>query len=179
MQTIQPIQLENASDSTKRLLLAASGLTGLPSNMIRTVAHSQRALEGYLQFSRALAGGRLDPRERVQLALTVAQANLCEYSLAYHTALARKLGLIDDHILASRQGHADDPKVDAALRFARELVAENGDCSPEELFKAGFTEREIVEIIALVALNVFENYFNMVAKTDIDLPKVGLKLKVA
>ena len=70
-------------------------------------------------------------------------------------------------------------KIDAALRFAKELVAESGDYSPSELQQAGFSDREIVEIIALVALNMFENYFNMVAKTDIDLPKVGLKLKVA
>ena len=58
-------------------------------------------------------------------------------------------------------------------------MAENGDCTPAELQQVGFTDREIVEIVALVALNVFENYFNIVAKTDIDLPKVGLKLKVA
>jgi len=172
MPTIQPIQLERASDTIKRLLATASPETSLPSNMIRSMAQSPNALEGYVQFSRALAGGRL-------IALAVAQANLCEYSLAYHTALARKLGLTDDHILASREGHAADTKVDAALQFAKDLVAENGDCTPAELQRAGFTDREIVEIVALVSLNIFENYFNMVAKTDIDLPKVGLKLKVA
>ena len=179
MQTIEPIQLENASDATKRLVVSASADNGLPSNMIKSMAQSPNALEGYLQFSRALKGGKLDQEEREQIALAVAQANLCEYSLAYHTALARKLGLTDDHILESRDGRAIDRKLDAALRFAKDLVAESGDCSPADLQRAGFTDREIVEVIALVALNVFENYFNMVAKTDIDLPKVGLKLKVA
>jgi AhpD family alkylhydroperoxidase len=147
--------------------------------MMKSVAQSPAVLEGYLQFTRALDGGRLDRIEREQIALAVAQANLCEYSLAYHTALARKLGLTDDHILASREGRAADRRVEAALEFAKELVAENGDCSPAELQRAGLSDREIVEIIALVALNVFENYFNMVAKTEIDLPKVGLKLSVA
>jgi AhpD family alkylhydroperoxidase len=179
MQTIQPIQLENAGDVTKRLLAMAGGKSGLPSNMMRSVAQSPIVLEGYLQFSRTLEAGKLDPTEREQIALAVAQANLCEYSLAYHTALARKLGLTDDHILASREGRAADRKIDAALRFAKDLVAESGDCSPADLQQTGFTDREIVEIIALVALNIFENYFNMVAKTDIDLPKVGLRLKVA
>ena len=32
---------------------------------------------------------------------------------------------------------------------------------------------EIVEIIAHVALNVFTNYFNRAAETDIDFPKVS------
>jgi uncharacterized peroxidase-related enzyme len=179
MQTIQPIQLENASEATKRLLATESAKTGLPSNMMKSLAQSPAVLEGYMQFRRALDGSKLDRIEREQIALAVAQANLCEYSLAYHTALARKLGLTDDHIMASREGRAADRKVDAALRFARELVAESGDCSTSELEHAGFAEREIVEIVALVALNVFENYFNMVAKTEIDLPKVGLKSKVA
>jgi uncharacterized peroxidase-related enzyme len=179
MQTIPPIQLEEASDATKRLLATASADNGLPRNMIESLAQSPSVLEGYLQFSRALKGSKLHQEEREQIALAVAQANLCEYSLAYHTALARKLGLTDDHILASREGRAADRKVDAALRFARHLVAENGDCSPAELQHVGFTDREIVEIVALIALNIFENYFNMVAKTDIDLPKVGRTLKVA
>jgi AhpD family alkylhydroperoxidase len=179
MQTIQPIQLENASDATKRLFATATADNGLPSNMIKSMAQSLTVLEGYLQFSRALKGGKLDQEEREQIALAVAQTNLCEYSLAYHTARARKLGLTNENILSSREGRAADTKLDAALRFARDLVAENGDCSPAELQQAGFTDREIVEIVAHVALNIFENYFNMVARTDMDLPKVALKLKVA
>jgi len=179
MQTIQPIQLENASEATKGLVVSASADSGLPSNMIKSMAQSPSVLEGYLQFSRALKGGKPDQEERVQIALAVAQANLCEYSLAYHTALARRLGLPHDHILASREGRAADTKVDAALKFARDLVLENGDCSPAELQHAGFSDGEIVEIVALIALNIFENYFNMVAKTELDVPKVGLRLKVA
>jgi AhpD family alkylhydroperoxidase len=179
MPSIQPIKLENASDATIRLLATARVDNALPPNMIQSMAQSPNVLEGYLQFSRALKGGKLDQEERAQIALAVAQANLCEYSLAYHTALARRLGLPYDHILASREGRAADRKVDAALRFARDLVLENGDCSPAELHHVGFTDREIVEIVALVALNIFENYFNMVAKTEFDVPKVGVKLKIA
>ena len=179
MQTIHPIQLANANDGIRRLIATASVDNGLASNLIKSMAQSPSVLEGYMQFSRALKGGKLYQEDREQIALVVAQTNLCEYSLAHHTALAKKLGLTDDQIMASREGRAADRKLDAALRFARDLVAENGDCSPVELQRIGFTDREIVEIVALVSLNIFENYFNMVAKTDIDLPKVGLKLRVA
>jgi hypothetical protein len=37
---------------------------------------------------------------------------------------------------------------------------------------AGFTPGEVGEIVAHIALNVFTNYFNKVAETDIDFPKV-------
>ncbi len=37
---------------------------------------------------------------------------------------------------------------------------------------AGLTDAEITEVIANVALNVFTNYFNLVAKTELDFPQV-------
>jgi alkylhydroperoxidase family enzyme len=64
---------------------------------------------------------------------------------------------------------------EAALRFARELVTERGRVSDKDLAqvrKAGFSEGEITEIIANVALNLFTNYFNHVADTSIDFPIV-------
>jgi len=179
MQSIQPIQFDTLGDATKLLLAAASAETGVSSNMIKTLAQSPRVLEGYMQFSRALAGGVLDPKIREQIALVVAQENLCEYSLAYHTSLARKLGLTDDQIMASREGRTPDRKTTAILAFVRDLVSENGDCSTAELHRAGFSEGEIVDIIALASVNVFENYFNLVARTEIDFPKVRLRLKAA
>jgi len=38
---------------------------------------------------------------------------------------------------------------------------------------AGFSEGEIAEIIAHVALNVFTNSFNVATDVDIDFPKVS------
>src|ERR1700751_3580308 len=122
---------------------------------MKTLPQIPQGLEGFLPFSCALAGGKLDQKVREQIALAVAQANLCEYSLAYHTTIARKLGLSDNEILASREGRAADSRIEAALRFARELVAENGDSSTEELQRVGFSDGEMVDIVALVGLNVF------------------------
>ncbi len=38
--------------------------------------------------------------------------------------------------------------------------------------EAGFSDGEVAEIVANVALNVFTNYFNLVAGTEVDLPQV-------
>src|SRR5437764_14216937 len=103
MQTIQPIQTENSSVEAKRLLEAAGDEYGLIPNMMKAMAQSPAALEGYLRFSGALAGGSLDPKLREQIALTVAQVNGCMYSLASHTASAGRLGVDGDEILARRE----------------------------------------------------------------------------
>jgi AhpD family alkylhydroperoxidase len=92
MQTIQPIQDEQRDSQAQRLLDVVGGELGLAPNMMKTMAQSPAALEGYLNLSGALANGVLDPQLREQIALTVAQTNRCEYSLAAHVTLGAKGG---------------------------------------------------------------------------------------
>jgi hypothetical protein len=40
--------------------------------------------------------------------------------------------------------------------------------------EAGWSDAEVAEIVAHVALNVFTNYFNITAGTEIDFPKIPL-----
>ena len=35
---------------------------------------------------------------------------------------------------------------------------------------AGYTDGEVVEIVANVAINIFTNYFNHIANTEVDFP---------
>jgi AhpD family alkylhydroperoxidase len=181
MQTIQPIQNEQHDAQTQRLLDAVRGELGLAPNMMKTMAQSPAALEGYLNLSGALANGVLDPQLREQIALTVAQANRCEYSLAAHVTLGRKAGLTEDRILASREACAADYRTDVALKFVRDLVISRGDLLAENLRRlrdVDYRDGDIVEIVALAALNIFENYFNRVAGTELDFPKAGTALKM-
>ena len=60
-----------------------------------------------------------------------------------------------------------------ALELALKIVREQGSVSDEDIHRAramGYSDGEICEIVASVALNLFTNYFNHVAETDIDLP---------
>jgi AhpD family alkylhydroperoxidase len=163
--------MEDVNGSTLRLLEIVNAERGDISNMIQTMAQSPRTLDGYLRFHRALAGGPIEAKIREQIALTVAQMNRCDYSLAEHAALAGHLGLTNEEILASREARAEDERTGAILKFARDLVVRSGKCSVVELREAGLDDAEIVDIIALVALNVFENWFNVAAQTELDLTK--------
>jgi hypothetical protein len=44
---------------------------------------------------------------------------------------------------------------------------------------AGFSEAEIVEIIAHVGMNIFTSYFNNVAHTEVDFPRVDTMRKAS
>lgn len=166
-----------ATGKAKDLLDAVQEKLGLTPNMMRTMANSPAVLEAYLNFNNTLAAGSLSSRLREQIALVVAETNGCEYCLSAHTAIGKMVGLGIDDILASRHSTSTNPKVEAALKFARRILARLGDVSDNDLGQvrhAGYTEGEIAEIIANVALNVFTNYFNQVAQTEIDFPRVAL-----
>jgi hypothetical protein len=65
------------------------------------------------------------------------------------------------------------PKADAAVRFTRSLVDNRGHPSDAELValrRGGFSDGEIVDLVAATALNIFTNYLNRVAETEIDFP---------
>jgi alkylhydroperoxidase family enzyme len=46
--------------------------------------------------------------------------------------------------------------------------------SIQALRDQGFTDGEIAEIVAHVALNIFTNYFNIALDVDVDFPRVAI-----
>src|SRR5664279_2535953 len=74
-----------AVGKTKQLFDAVQGKLGLVPNLVRVLGTAPAALDGYLALSGALAGGTLSAKLREQIALTVAETNLCGYCLSAHT----------------------------------------------------------------------------------------------
>lgn len=174
---IQPINYEQSTGKAKELLDAVKAKLGMAPNMMKTMAQSPAVLEAYLSFNGALGGGKLNARLREQIALIVAEINGCGYCASAHTAIGKMVGLGEDAILAARNGNAADANTEAALKFARAVIVNRGEISDADLQAvkdAGFSDGEIGEIVANVALNIFTNYFNEIAKTEIDFPKVQL-----
>ena len=173
MARIHQVAPESATGKAKELLDAVQGKLGLVPNLTRAMANSPAVLEGYLGLSGALGKGSLSAKNREQIALAVGQANLCDYCLAAHSAIGKMVGLTPEQILDSRRGTAVDPKSDAVIRFARKVVDERGrvnDTDIADVRAAGLNDGAIAEVVANVALNIFTNYFNHVAETDIDFP---------
>lgn len=144
--------------------------------MFRLISNSPVALEGYLGLSGALSKGALPVATGARVALAVAEVNGCDYCLSAHTYLGKNLAKLDDaEITANRSGASNDPKADAAVRFAVKLARERGRVSEQDLQvvkSAGYDDAQVIEIVLHVALNTWTNYLNVAAKTDIDFPVV-------
>lgn len=172
----RPLDISRAHGKARALLAAAETRLGRIPNVLGALAHSPAALQGYLGLSEALASGSIAPGLREQIALTVAEVQGCEYCCAAHRALGRLAGLTRDQLEDARRGSSPDRATDAALAFARRIVALRGpldEAELEPLRRAGLGSGEIVEIVANVALSVFANTFSHIAHPEIDFPTAG------
>ncbi|MEC9367649.1 MAG: carboxymuconolactone decarboxylase family protein [Pseudomonadota bacterium] len=175
MPRIRPVARSMAAGRSKALLETAQATLGNTPNMVRTLARSQAALDSFLAMSAALSRGVLLAKARGQIALAVANENGCDYSASAYAALGRKSGLSETEIDESLEGRARNPRMQGLLDFSRAVVAKRGKVSDSDIAAAraaGVSDAELIETVAHVALNLFANYVNHVAATEIDFPLV-------
>jgi uncharacterized peroxidase-related enzyme len=175
MNRLPQIDPASATGKAKQLLDAVNAKLGVVPNLTRVLANAPAALEAYLNFGGALAGGVLGAKVREQIALAVAQGNHCDYCLSAHAFLGGKAGLASGDITSARQAVGTTDKDDAVLKLALSILVQQGQVSDAALKNArsaGLTDAEIVETTANVALNIFTNYINHVAQTGVDFPVV-------
>ena len=79
-------------------------------------------------------------------------------------------------LAANLQGRSSDPHIQAVLKLAQAIVTKRGFVSDQDLAEArvaGVSDAEIAEVTVGVAKNIFTNYLNHVAQTEIDFPYVS------
>lgn len=144
-------------------IIARSGSAG---SMVRTMGGSPSVLGGYLDLSRAMKRTRLERAisERISLAVQAKQG--CALCLAAHTSGARAAGVTDAEIELAKQGTSSDPLIAAIVDFGRRVHAEPAsitDADIDELRRLGYRDRDVLDVVGLVALNVLTGSFNLVA----------------
>lgn len=167
--------VDSAPEGSKEIAGNLERRMGKFLNIHAGMAHSPAVLGAYDGISQAItAHGSFDAQTKEAIALAVGNQNGCDYCQAAHTLSARKAGLDDDQILAVRAGEVDfDPKLAAITEVAREAAARTGHVSDtvwQAALDAGWTDQELTEAFAHIAANLFTNYFNHYARTDLDVP---------
>jgi uncharacterized peroxidase-related enzyme len=179
---ITPVDPAQAQGQTQALFDAVKAKMAKVPNMMKTMAHSPTLLEGYLALSGALSKEVLPEVVRQQIALSVSQENGCEYCLSAHTLLGWHAGVTHEQVLLARQGEAKDAKQQAVLTLAQNIVENRGDISDEQFGaarEAGVSNAELAEVVGHIALTTLTNFFNQLARADVDFPRVSASLEPA
>ncbi len=177
MSHVQLIDPATTSGERKQLLDQVQRALGATPAMFRAVANSTAALKSLWGSFGALSAGTIPAALGEKLAVAVANRNGCEYCLAAHTFLGKKAGATEDELAAAQEGQAGDRKTAAALAFAIKVVERRGNIDEADLAAiraAGYSDEQIVEVLAHVALNLFTNYVNIALNVPVDFPPVPL-----
>jgi alkylhydroperoxidase family enzyme len=78
-----------------------------------------------------------------------------------------------DEIILARKGHATDPKRDAAVQFARKVIETQRQIREADLKAVrdtSYTDANVMEIVALVAMYSLTNFFNNVFDPERTFP---------
>jgi uncharacterized peroxidase-related enzyme len=146
----------------------------VPNSYIGIGANSPVALEAVLSLETSLKKSSLSARDIEVVKLVVSETTGCDYCLAAHTLLSKKMGLDREAIMALRQGRpSGDARNDALATFVSHLITTSGTVRTDVVTavkQAGVTDAQIVDVAMAIASIAFTNLFNRVNDTTLDFP---------
>ncbi|GGX21423.1 carboxymuconolactone decarboxylase family protein [Aquimarina muelleri] len=145
---------------------------GFVPNLYATYAHSETALENYLNLANAKTS--LSSKEKEVVNLAVSEVNQCIYCLSAHTAIGKMNGFTDEQILELRAGNASfDSKFNALAKLAKNITENRGKASQdviENFFSAGYSKGNLIDTIVLVGDKTISNYVHSTTQIPVDFP---------
>jgi len=141
-------------------ILEGVSRAGEVTKFIGVLAGAPAALRAYTRMRHELRGGSLPLPTAQRIALAVAERRGDPYSIAQHARTARASGLGLDELGRARGFDSADEKEAALLAFLEALLATDGRPSAhlgEEAREAGWSDEQILEAVAQVALGEFQS----------------------
>ena len=167
---------EDAPQEAQEILGNVEKLLGFTPNLHRLMSNSPAVLSGWLGLMSALSK-TLDVKTRDVIALAVSSVNKCDYCIAAHSHVAAEFAkMTAQEIADALEGKSQDAKRAAAGAFAKAVVEARGqvsDADVQAVREAGYSDKEVVEIVALVAQYSMTNLLNNVAATETDFPALS------
>ncbi len=166
-----PLAAERLRESQAKL--------GFVPNMYGVMANSPGLLDtyvhGYERF-RALSG--FTPAEQEVVLLAVSRENGCTYCVAAHSFIADKMSGVPEAVTdAIRDGQpVPDARLAALHDFTRTMVIKRGlpdKADVDAFLGAGYSERQILEIVLAIAVKTLSNYANHLFHTPVDAMFAG------
>jgi uncharacterized peroxidase-related enzyme len=162
---------ETAPVQSKPILENYEKNLGMIPNFFSLISLSPDTLKAVADMHATL-GKSLGHKTRERIHIATAEVNGCDYCVSTHTWVGGKFtGLTKEDMDLNREGHSTDPKADAAVQFAYKVAKSRGHIEPADLDAvrdAGYTDAQIIDIVAELAFSFVTNLFNITFNTDID-----------
>ncbi|RMF16213.1 MAG: carboxymuconolactone decarboxylase family protein [Gammaproteobacteria bacterium] len=166
--------LESAPDASQPLLQKSRKAAGFLPNLHRVMAESPQVLEAYQELSRLFQATGFNADELTVIWQAINVEHGCHYCVPAHTAIAHMMK-VDPALTEALRNEA--PLPDARLQTLKdttlELVRNRGhlsDTQKARFLEAGYTERDLLNIVLGIAQKVMSNYINHLADTPVDEP---------
>lgn len=136
------------------------------------MAESPEMLAGYNAVSEQFMKSSLPASAKQVVLITASVENNCAYCVAAHSTIALRVGVQADVVQALRAGKPlPDYDLEAARRLTRSIVINRGWVHEDEIdvfLAAGYTRRNVLDIILGVGMKTLSNYTNHIAHTPLD-----------
>lgn len=169
--------LETASDESKVLLDKSMADFGMVPGLHAMMAEAPGLLKSYQVAHDAFSSSSFSDDEKTVVWLAINVVNECHYCVPAHTAIAHMMK-IDPEIINALRDETPLPteRLEVLRTFTLAMIEERGVLSDETVdafIAAGYTRRNVLEVVLAYGQKVMSNYTNHLAKTPIDAPFEG------
>ncbi|HBU54064.1 carboxymuconolactone decarboxylase family protein [Sulfitobacter pontiacus] len=163
-----------APEGSKELLAKSKAAYGMIPGLHAVMAEAPGLLEAYQQVHELFVNSSFDKDELTVVWQTINVENACHYCVPAHTGIAKSMGVDDAITNALRDKTAlPNARLESLRDFTLALVRERGnldDATVQTFLDAGFTKRNILEVILGYSQKIMSNYTNHIADTPVDKP---------
>ncbi|OIR01341.1 hypothetical protein GALL_166290 [mine drainage metagenome] len=152
---------------------------GFVPNMYAAMGNNPALLDAYTYaYNSFRANSGFTPVEQEVVFLSVAYENNCEYCMAAHSFVADMMSKVPVEVTnAIREGNQiPDVKLAALSKLTRSLTANRGMVSQNEIdefLAAGYSEINVLGIIAGIGVKTLSNYSNHNTSPEVDAAFAG------
>ena len=167
--------IESAPEESRELLEGSLKAFGRVPGLHGVMAEAPALLDGYKALHRLFAEETsFDKDELTVVWQSINVEHECHYCVPAHTGIA-KMMKVDDAISNALRDETPLPndRLESLRTFTLQVVRQRGNVTDDQVaafLDAGYTKRQILEVILGVAQKVMSNYTNHLAKTPVDKP---------
>ncbi|WP_306131924.1 carboxymuconolactone decarboxylase family protein [Roseivivax marinus] len=165
---------DSAPEESKPLLQKSQENFGMIPSLHAVMAEAPGLLEGYQTLHALFQDTSFDKDEITVVWQSINVEHACHYCVPAHTGIAKSMGVSDEITDALRnETPLPNDRLEALRDFTLSVVRERGNvdkAAVDAFLEAGFTKRQVLEVVLGVSQKVMSNYVNHIAETPVDKP---------